>query len=111
MKSCIFCDIISKKLKAQIIYEDDEFLAFEDTHPQAPVHFLVIPKVHIETILVANEQTLGRLLTIAAQEAKNKGLEADGFRTVINCNRHGGQTVYHLHVHVLGGRWFSWPPG
>jgi histidine triad (HIT) family protein len=111
VKSCIFCDIISKKLKAQIIYEDDEFLAFEDTHPQAPVHFLVIPKAHIETILVANEQTLGRLLTIAAQEAKNKGLEADGFRTVINCNRHGGQTVYHLHVHVLGGRWFSWPPG
>jgi histidine triad (HIT) family protein len=111
VKSCIFCDIISKKLKAQIIYEDDEFLAFEDTHPQAPVHFLVIPKQHIETILDADEQTLGRLQTIAAMEAKNKGLEADGFRTVINCNRHGGQTVYHLHVHVLGGRWFSWPPG
>jgi histidine triad (HIT) family protein len=111
MKSCIFCEIVKDKSKAKIIFEDDQYLAFEDTHPQAPVHFLVIPKQHIETILDADKHTLGRLMAISAQEAKNKGLADNGFRTVINCKRHGGQTVYHLHVHVMGGRWFSWPPG
>ncbi len=111
MKPCIFCEIAQNKLKAQILYEDDQFVAFEDTHPQAPTHFLVIPKEHIETILDTSEQTLGRMMAIAVQVAKRKGLDADGFRTVINCKRHGGQTVYHLHAHVMGGRWFSWPPG
>jgi histidine triad (HIT) family protein len=111
MTHCIFCDIVKDKSKAKIIFEDDEFLAFEDTHPQAPVHFLVIPKKHIETILNADEPTLGRLLAVAAQEAKRKGIDKDGFRTIINCNRHAGQSIYHLHAHVMGGRWFSWPPG
>jgi histidine triad (HIT) family protein len=111
MKSCIFCEIVENKLKAQILYEDDQFLAFEDTHPQAPTHFLVIPKHHFETILDADEHSLGRMLAVAVQVAITQGLEADGFRTVINCKRHGGQTVNHLHVHVMGGRWFSWPPG
>jgi histidine triad (HIT) family protein len=109
--SCIFCEIVKNPMKAQILYEDDEFLAFEDTRPQAPVHFLVIPKVHIETLLDADERILGRLLAISVQQAKAKGLNDEGFRTVINCKRHAGQTVYHLHVHIMGGRWFSWPPG
>ncbi len=111
MTRCIFCDIVKDHSKAKIIFEDDQFLAFEDTHPQAPVHFLIIPKKHIETILDADEPTLGRLLVVAAGEAKRKGLEKDGFRTVINCNRHAGQSIFHLHAHVMGGRWFSWPPG
>jgi histidine triad (HIT) family protein len=111
MIECIFCKIVQKKAPAKIIYEDDDCLAFEDAHPQAPVHFLVIPKKHIETILDADENNLGKLTHIAAVLAKEKGLAKDGFRTVINCNRHAGQTVYHIHVHVLGGRWFTWPPG
>jgi histidine triad (HIT) family protein len=111
MKSCIFCNIANKSMKSKILYEDDNYLAFEDTNPQAPVHFLIIPKQHIETIFEADSKTLGELLIIGADAARKKGLEADGFRTVINCKRHGGQTVYHLHAHVLGGRWFSWPPG
>ena len=111
MIECIFCKIVQRKAPAKIIYEDDECLAFEDAHPQAPVHFLVIPKRHIETILDADEELLGRLTRKAADLAKEKGLAKDGFRTVINCNRHAGQSVYHIHVHVLGGRWFTWPPG
>lgn len=111
MKPCIFCDIVKDKSKAKIIFEDDEFLAFEDTHPQAPSHFLVVPKAHIETVLDADERTMGRLVAIGVQEARKKGLDKDGFRTIINCKRHAGQSVYHLHIHVMGGRWFSWPPG
>lgn len=108
---CIFCKIVQKKALAKIIYEDDECLAFEDAHPQAPVHFLVIPKKHIETILDTDDEMLGKLTGLAAKLAKEKGITKDGFRTVINCNRHAGQSVYHIHVHVLGGRWFTWPPG
>ena len=111
MKSCLFCDIANKRAKAEIIYEDDQFLAFEDIRPQAPVHFLVIPKKHIETLLDADETTMGKMLAIAARLAEKKNLADNGFRTVINCGRHGGQSVYHLHVHIMGGRWFTWPPG
>ena len=111
MIECIFCKIAQKKAPANIIYEDDDCLAFEDSNPQAPVHFLVIPKKHIETVLDSDEQILGKLTRLAANLAEQKGVSKNGFRTVINCNRHAGQTVYHLHVHVLGGRWFSWPPG
>ena len=111
MTKCLFCDIALKKGNAKIIYEDDEFLAFEDIHPQAPVHFLVIPIRHIETLLDADEATMGKMLSIATCLAEKKDLVANGFRTVINCKRHGGQSVYHLHVHVMGGRWFTWPPG
>jgi len=111
MIECIFCKIIQKKAPAKILYEDDEYLAFEDAHPQAPVHFLVIPKKHIETVLDANEEMLGKLTGLGAKLANEKGITKDGFRTVINCNRHAGQSVYHIHVHVLGGRWFTWPPG
>jgi histidine triad (HIT) family protein len=111
MIECIFCKIIQKKADAKIIYEDDDCLAFEDAHPQAPIHFLVIPRKHIDTILDADETMLGKLTHIAAVLAQEKGLAGDGFRTVINCRRHAGQSVDHLHLHVLGGRWFTWPPG
>jgi len=111
MSTCIFCEIVNKKKKATILHEDDQVVAFEDTRPQAPIHFLVIPRPHIETVLDADKETLGNLLAIAVQEAKKKGLDSNGFRTVINCKRYAGQSVNHLHVHVMGGRWFSWPPG
>jgi len=111
MTECVFCRIASKKQRAQIIFEDEQCLAFEDTNPQAPVHFLVIPKKHIETVLDADEEILGKLVFEAARIAREKGIGFDGFRTVINCRRHAGQSVNHLHVHVMGGRWFSWPPG
>lgn len=111
MSECIFCRIASGNQKADILYEDDNCLAFEDIHPQAPVHFLVIPKKHIANNLDADQETLGMLLFLAARLAEGKRLDKDGFRTVINCRRHAGQSVDHLHVHVLGGRWFTWPPG
>ncbi|MEE9555310.1 MAG: histidine triad nucleotide-binding protein [candidate division Zixibacteria bacterium] len=111
MSGCIFCKIAEKTLPAKVIYEDDDCLAFEDLNPQAPVHFLVIPKAHIETILDADPEIMGKLVNVAARTAENKGVAEDGFRTVVNCRRHAGQTVDHLHVHVLGGRWFTWPPG
>lgn len=111
MSDCIFCRIASGNQKADILYEDEECMAFEDIHPQAPVHFLVIPKKHITTNIDADQETLGMLLFRAARVAESKGLDKDGFRTVINCRRHAGQSVDHLHVHVLGGRWFAWPPG
>lgn len=111
MNSCIFCEIAQKKRQSKIIFEDDDCVAFEDTNPQAPVHFLVIPKKHIETFLDADANMLGLLMHTAARLAKEKGIDKNGFRTLINCNRHAGQSVYHLHVHVMGGRWFTWPPG
>ena len=111
MSECIFCKIGQKKATAEIIFEDEDCLAFKDANPQAPVHFLVIPKKHIDTIVNADQETLGKLTMVAARLAEEQGIADDGFRTVINCNRYGGQTVYHLHVHVVGGRWFTWPPG
>ncbi|OGC94832.1 MAG: histidine triad nucleotide-binding protein [candidate division Zixibacteria bacterium RBG_16_53_22] len=111
MPNCIFCAIVNDHRQAKILYEDTDYLAFEDLHPQAPAHFLVIPKRHIETILDADKETLGNLIHIGVRVARKMGLDKNGFRTVINCKRHAGQSVDHLHVHVMGGRWFSWPPG
>ncbi len=111
MSDCIFCKIAEKSLPAKVIYEDDDCLAFEDINPQAPIHFLVIPKTHIETILDADPEIMGKMMGVAARIAEKKGVADDGFRTVINCGRYAGQTVDHLHIHVLGGRWFTWPPG
>jgi histidine triad (HIT) family protein len=108
---CVFCKIAQKKAPAKILYEDEDCLAFEDSNPQAPTHFLVIPKRHIETILDADKEILGKLTKMGAKLAEERGISNDGFRTIINCNRRAGQTVFHLHVHVMGGRWFSWPPG
>jgi histidine triad (HIT) family protein len=111
---CLFCNIVRKKISAKILYEDNSVLAFEDIHPQAPVHVLVIPKKHITTCLDIQEEDLsliGYLFETAGKIAREKGIAERGFRLVMNCNREAGQTVFHLHLHVLGGRSMHWPPG
>lgn len=111
---CLFCKIISKEIPAKIVYEDDTVLAFEDINPQAPFHVLVIPKKHIATSLDVKEEDhalIGRLLQTANSLARERGVAEKGFRTVLNCNRDAGQTVFHIHLHLLGGRPMSWPPG
>ncbi|KAJ8273979.1 hypothetical protein COCON_G00086040 [Conger conger] len=109
----IFSKVIDKSIPADIIYEDDKCLAFRDISPQAPVHFLVIPRTPIPRFSAAEDedaQLLGHLLVVAKNVAQKEGL-VDGYRVVINDGKHGAQSVYHLHVHVLGGRQLSWPPG
>jgi histidine triad (HIT) family protein len=113
MMATIFDKIIAKEIPATIIYEDEDVLAFEDINPQAPVHFLVIPKKAIATIndiTEADHALVGKLSWVAAQIAKKQGFAVDGFRTVMNCNEYGGQTVYHIHLHVLAGKPLGWPP-
>ena len=112
--NCIFCEIIEKKRPAQIIYEDERVLAFEDIHPQAPVHVLVIPKKHIPTSLDMQDEDndlISCLFQTANKIARERGIAERGFRLVMNCNREAGQTVFHIHLHVLGGRSMHWPPG
>ena len=111
MTDCLFCKIAKKELPTKILYEDDDFIAFNDIKPVSPTHILVIPKKHIKNLWEAeDEKLLGKLLLTAKEVAKQNNLN-DGFRTVINTGDNGGQTVYHLHVHVLGGRFHKWPPG
>ncbi|MCL5062180.1 MAG: histidine triad nucleotide-binding protein [Nitrospiraceae bacterium] len=114
MSDCIFCKIAEKKIPARIVYEDEHAIAFEDVNPQAPVHTLVIPKKHISTLLDLKEEDndlVGHLLKVANKIAKDKGIAERGFRVVTNCNPESGQTVYHIHLHILGGRQMHWPPG
>lgn len=111
---CLFCNILEKKIPADVVYEDDHALAFRDIRPVAPTHVLVIPKTHIAAIhdLEADHAMLmGQTLIAARKVAEKLGLVDDGFRLVINDGDHAGQTVHHIHVHVLGGRSLSWPPG
>lgn len=111
---CIFCQIINGEIPAKIVHRDPRALAFEDVNPQAPVHVLVIPHEHIESLDEASrrdEPLLGHLLRIAARIANERGLSESGYRTVINTGAGAGQSVFHLHVHVLGGRALTWPPG
>jgi histidine triad (HIT) family protein len=111
---CIFCEVVQKKRPAKIIYEDDISVAFEDVNPQAPVHTLVVPKKHIATSLDITEQDnglVGHLFQIANKIARDKGIAERGFRLVMNCNPESGQTVFHIHLHVIGGRIMHWPPG
>ena len=113
MGDTIFGKIIRREIPADIVYEDDEVLAFRDLNPQAPVHVLFVPKKPIATLdgaTAADAELLGKLLLAAAAYARREGLADEGYRTVINCNEHGGQTVFHLHVHLLGGRQMHWPP-
>lgn len=110
---CLFCKLVNHEIPANILYEDDDVLAFDDINPQAPHHFLVIPKNHITTINDIKTEHLaivGKLQLVAAEIAKERGIADDGYRTVMNCNPHGGQTVYHIHLHVLGGKPLGWPP-
>jgi len=112
--STIFTKIINKEIPADILFEDDDVLAFRDINPQAPIHFLVIPKKEIRTLndIEENDKDLiGKLFIIAKELAKSEGISEEGYRTIFNCNEHGAQTVYHIHLHVLGGRQMTWPPG
>lgn len=111
---CLFCKIVNREIPSTIVYEDDRILAFEDINPQAPVHILVVPKRHIATLndLTGDNDTLvGEVVRRAASIAETKGISANGFRTVFNTNRAAGQTVFHIHLHLLGGRSLEWPPG
>lgn len=113
-QDCIFCKIVAGEIPADKVYEDDQVLAFKDINPQAPVHVLVIPKRHVESLATAGEadaDTLGHLLTVAAQVARETGVAESGYRVVLNTGRDGGMAVFHLHAHVLGGRRLDWPPG
>jgi histidine triad (HIT) family protein len=110
----LFAKIIRREIPAEIVYEDDELLAFRDINPQAPVHVLFIPKKAIATLNDAGDGDavlIGKLALAAARWAKQQGLAENGYRCVINCNRDGGQTVFHLHLHLLAGRRMEWPPG
>lgn len=112
--NCIFCKIVRKEIPSKIIYEDDRVLAFHDIAPQAPVHILIIPKKHYSTLLDIKEddrELIGYIFNIIKKIAKQTGVDERGFRIVVNCNQEGGQTVYHLHFHILGGRQMHWPPG
>ena len=114
MSETIFSKIIRREIPADIVYENDDVLAFRDLNPQAPVHVLFIPKQPLATLndVTANQaELLGKLLLAAADYAKREGFAEQGYRTVINCNEDGGQTVFHLHVHLLAGRRLHWPPG
>jgi histidine triad (HIT) family protein len=114
MSGCLFCKIVSRDIPAKILYEDDRLLAFEDINPQAPLHALLIPKTHIASLndlTPEQDAIVGEMTRRAAALAKERGYADRGFRTVFNTNRDAGQTVFHIHLHVLGGRSFHWPPG
>jgi histidine triad (HIT) family protein len=111
-ESCLFCRIVREEIPAKIVWEDAHSLAFRDVDPKAPTHVLVIPKRHVASLNDASDaQLLGRLLLAAREIAEQEGIADDGYRTVINCGAGAGQTVFHLHVHLLGGRRLGWPPG
>lgn len=113
-QDCIFCKIAAGETLSELVYEDDVCVAFNDLNPQAPTHILVIPKEHIASLDKAeneHKETLGHILLKAAEIARDKNFAEAGYRTVINTNKDGGQTVFHLHVHLLGGRQFIFPPG
>ena len=112
--SCLFCRIIAGEIPATKVYEDDRLIAFNDINPQAPMHVLVVPKEHIATVNdldAAHEPLVGSMIRRAAAIAAERGFAGSGYRTVFNCNAQAGQTVFHLHLHVLGGRPMAWPPG
>ena len=111
---CLFCKFVSGELDADIVFKTDHVLAFRDINPQAPTHILIVPRKHIATIndlTEANTDEIGNLFLVAKELAKEEGFSEDGYRVVMNCNAAAGQTVFHLHLHLLGGRNFTWPPG
>jgi len=114
MNDCLFCQIIQKRIPAKIVHEDEHTLAFDDINPQAPVHTLIIPKQHVAAVQDMKDQDsslAAHLLMTCTKVAKQKGLAESGYRIVTNTGQDAGQTVFHLHLHVLGGRRMSWPPG
>ncbi len=111
---CLFCKMVSGQIKPDKVHEDAEILAFRDIHPQAPVHVLVVPKKHITTLNdlgTEHAELIGKLYLAAARIAKQTGIADSGYRTVMNCNADAGQSVWHIHLHLLGGRPLAWPPG
>lgn len=114
MDNCIFCRIIARRAPGKIVFEDESLVAFEDANPQAPVHILIVPRQHIASLdetQAADQPLLGRLLGVAAQLAREREAASKGYRTVINNGAWAGQSVSHLHLHLLAGRVFRWPPG
>jgi histidine triad (HIT) family protein len=114
MADCLFCRIIAREIPGAIVYEDDRLIAFNDINPQAPTHVLIVPKQHIASLnelSEGDEQIVGELVRRAAAIAAERGIAAGGYRTVFNTNRDAGQTVFHVHLHLLGGRPMHWPPG
>jgi len=114
VKACLFCQIVQGAIPSKKVYEDEACLAFEDVNPQAPVHVLVVPKRHAQSLVDMQDSDaglLGHLLLTCSRVAHEKMIESSGYRVVLNVGRNAGQTVFHLHFHVLGGRVFHWPPG
>jgi len=114
MADCLFCKIVAGDIPAKIVHADDQAIAFRDIDPKAPTHVLVVPREHIATVndlRAEHERVVGRLFTIARQVARDEGLANDGYRLVMNCGEGAGQSVFHIHLHLLGGRAFRWPPG
>jgi len=114
MSDCIFCKIVSGEIPSDIVFKSDLVVAFNDLNPQAPIHILIVPRKHIPTINDISEEDrelIGEILLTASHLAKENGFSEVGYRTLFNCNRGAGQTVFHVHLHLLGGRSFTWPPG
>ena len=114
MKDCLFCRIIAREIPGQIVHEDDELIAFRDINAQAPLHVLIVPKRHIATmndLAPGDDALVGTMFRRAAALAAEQGYAERGYRTVFNCNREAGQTVFHVHLHLLAGRPLGWPPG
>ncbi len=112
--SSLFTKIINREIPADIVYEDDQIIAFNDINPQAPVHILIVPKKEIATLNdleIKDQEILGKMFLTAKKLAVKLNIDKTGYRTVFNCNEHGGQTVFHIHLHLLGGRQLVWPPG
>ena len=114
MPDCLFCKIAAGEIPSEFVYEDDELVAFHDINPQAPNHVLIIPRRHIETVLDLTDDDaglIGRMILAAGKIARELGLSQRGYRLLFNCKQDGGQEVYHIHLHLLGGRRMTWPPG
>jgi len=114
MADCLFCGIAEGRIKAAVVYQDDRLIAFKDINPQAPMHLLVVPRRHVATLndlSASDNELVGEMVRRAAALAAEHGYAEGGYRTVFNCNAGAGQTVFHIHLHVLGGRQFGWPPG
>ena len=114
MAECLFCRMVSGEIAPDVVYEDEDLLAFRDVNPQAPTHVLVIPKRHVATlndVETSDAELIGRMHLAARHIAREEGIAERGYRTVINCNAEAGQSVFHVHLHLLGGRPMGWPPG
>ena len=114
MADCLFCRIVAGEIPASLVYQDEDVVAFNDINPQAPLHVLIVPRAHVATLNDLGEEQdalLGRMIRRAAAIARERGHAEGGYRTLFNCNRLAGQTVFHIHLHLLAGRPFTWPPG